>query len=86
MKKLIFGLLLLVAMNSDLLAQTPFFEGKTVRILVGFSPGGSYDLWARLIAQHMSKHIPGNPSFVVQNMTGQARRPDLRSRHSGSAY
>jgi tripartite-type tricarboxylate transporter receptor subunit TctC len=70
MKKLIFGLLLLVAPGSDLLAQTSFFEGKTVRVLVGFSPGGSYDLWSRLIAQHMSKHIPGNPSFVVQNMTG----------------
>jgi tripartite-type tricarboxylate transporter receptor subunit TctC len=70
MKKLIFGLLLLVAPSSHLLAQTPFFEGKTVRVLVGFSPGGSYDLWARLIAQHMSKHIPGSPNFVVQNMTG----------------
>lgn len=70
MKKLIFGLLLLVAPSSDLLAQTSFFEGKTVRVLVGFSPGGSYDLWARLIAQHMSKHVPGSPSFVVQNMTG----------------
>ena len=70
MKKLIFGLLLLVAPSSDLLAQPSFFEGKSGRVLVGFTPGGSYDLWARLIAQHMSKHIPGNPSFVVQNMTG----------------
>jgi len=51
-------------------AQTPFYEGKTVRILVGFSPGGSYDLWARLMAYHMSKYVPGNPNFVVQNMTG----------------
>jgi tripartite-type tricarboxylate transporter receptor subunit TctC len=70
MKKIIFGLLLLIAPSSGLQAQTAFFEGKTVRILVGFSPGGSYDLWARLIAHHMSKHIPGNPTFVVQNMTG----------------
>lgn len=70
MKKLIFGLLLLVAPSSDLIAQPSFFEGKSGRVLVGFTPGGSYDLWARLIAQHMSKHIPGNPSFVVQNMTG----------------
>ena len=51
-------------------AQTPFYEGKTVRILVGFTPGGSYDLWARLIATHMGKYITGNPTFVVQNMTG----------------
>lgn len=69
MKRIVLGLLFLVAANSNLLAQ-PFFEGKTVRVLVGFSPGGSYDLWARLIAQHMSKHIPGSPNFVVQNMTG----------------
>jgi len=51
-------------------AQTPFYQGKTVRILVGFSPGGAYDLWARLIATHMGKYIAGNPTFVVQNMTG----------------
>ena len=56
--------------SSPVLAQTPFYQGKTVRILVGFSPGGTYDLWARLMAQHMSKYVPGNPSFVVQNMTG----------------
>jgi tripartite-type tricarboxylate transporter receptor subunit TctC len=47
-----------------------FFKGKTLRIVVGFSPGGTFDLWARLIAQHMGKHIPGNPSLVVQNMPG----------------
>ena len=70
MKRIVLGLLFLVAASSELLAQPSFFEGKSGRILVGFSPGGSYDLWARLIAQHMSKHIPGNPSFVVQNMTG----------------
>jgi tripartite-type tricarboxylate transporter receptor subunit TctC len=52
-------------------AQTePFYKGKTIRVLVGFSPGGTYDLWARLIAQHMGKHIPGNPGIVVQNMPG----------------
>ena len=70
MKRIVLGLLFLVAANSELYAQPSFFEGKTVRVLVGFTPGGSYDLWARLIAQHMSKHVPGNPSFVVQNMTG----------------
>jgi tripartite-type tricarboxylate transporter receptor subunit TctC len=51
-------------------AQTPFYEGKTVRIIVGFSPGGTYDLWARLMAHHLTKYVPGGPSFVVQNMTG----------------
>jgi tripartite-type tricarboxylate transporter receptor subunit TctC len=70
MKRIIFGLFFLLAASSNLPAQTSFFEGKTARILVGFSPGGSYDLWARLIARHIGKHIPGNPNFVVQNMTG----------------
>ena len=70
MKRFIFGLFFLLAASPNLPAQTSFFEGKTARILVGFSPGGSYDLWARLIARHLGKHIPGNPTFVVQNMTG----------------
>ena len=70
MKRIIFGLWFFFAPSAELPAQTPFFEGKTVRILVGFSPGGAYDIWARLIARHMGKHIPGNPTFVVQNMTG----------------
>ena len=70
MKKLFIGLLFFFLPSFDLSAQSSFYEGKTARILVGFSPGGSYDLWARLIARHMGKHIPGNPNFVVQNMTG----------------
>lgn len=70
MKKLVFALWFFFAPSSDLPAQTSFFEGKTARIIVGFSPGGTYDLWARLIARHMGRHIPGNPNFVVQNMTG----------------
>ncbi len=52
-------------------AQTDnFYKGKTITLIVGFSPGGTFDLWARLFAQHMGKHIPGNPSIVVQNMPG----------------
>lgn len=53
-------------------AQEPFFKGKTIRIVVGFSAGGGYDLYARAIARHMSKHIPGNPTMVVENMAGAA--------------
>ena len=52
------------------LAQDNFFSGKTVRIVVGSIPGGGYDYWARLLARHMSKYIPGNPELVVQNMPG----------------
>src|SRR4029079_18884624 len=47
-----------------------FYAGKTVTIVVGSAPGGSYDLYARLIAQHIGKYIPGHPAFVVQNMPG----------------
>jgi tripartite-type tricarboxylate transporter receptor subunit TctC len=47
-----------------------FYRGKSVRIVVGFSAGGGFDTYARAIARHLSKHIPGNPSVVVENMTG----------------
>ena len=53
-------------------AQEPFFKGKTIRIVVGFSAGGGYDIYARAIARHMSQHIPGNPAIVVENMAGAA--------------
>ncbi len=51
-------------------AQRSFYEGKTIRIIAGFSPGGSIDLQARLFARHLPKHIPGSPAIIVQNMTG----------------
>jgi tripartite-type tricarboxylate transporter receptor subunit TctC len=48
----------------------PFYKGKTVRIIVGLTPGGFYDRWARLLARFMPLYMPGNPSFIVQNMPG----------------
>jgi tripartite-type tricarboxylate transporter receptor subunit TctC len=51
-------------------AQTNFYEGKTIRIVVGFSPGGGYDALARMLSRHMGKYIPGHPTIVVENMTG----------------
>ena len=50
-----------------------FYRGKTVTILIGFSAGGGYDLYARLLARHLGQHIPGNPTVVVQNMPGAGR-------------
>ena len=47
-----------------------FYAGKTIRVTVGFSAGGGYDTYARIVSRHMGKHIPGNPTFVVDNMTG----------------
>lgn len=51
-------------------AVAAFYRGKQVSILVGSAPGGGYDLYARHIARHFSKHLPGNPDMVVQNMPG----------------
>ncbi len=51
-------------------AVADFYKGKTVRIIVGFSAGGGYDAYSRLIARHLSKHIPGSPNVIVENMTG----------------
>jgi tripartite-type tricarboxylate transporter receptor subunit TctC len=51
-------------------AQETFFKGKTVRFIVGGSAGGGYDTYTRAIARHIGRHVPGNPTFVVENMTG----------------
>ena len=51
-------------------AQTPFYQGKTITMVVASTVGGGYDLWARVTARHIVKYIPGNPSIVVQNMPG----------------
>lgn len=47
-----------------------YYEGKVINIVVGYAPGGGYDRMARLLAKHLSRFIPGNPSIVVQNMPG----------------
>jgi tripartite-type tricarboxylate transporter receptor subunit TctC len=56
------------AVSAD--TQELFYRGKTIRLIVGLAPGGGYDLYSRVIARQMGKHIPGNPTIVVENMTG----------------
>lgn len=51
-----------------------FYKGKTVRVIVGGTAGGGFDVYTRALTRHMGKHIPGNPSFIVENMTGAATR------------
>lgn len=51
-------------------AQDGFYKGKTVRLIVAFSPGGGFDTYSRAIGRHLGRHIPGNPTVVVENMTG----------------
>ena len=53
-------------------AQTPFYQGKTIRLVAGTPAGSVYDLYARMVAQFMPKHIPGTPNIIVQNMPGVA--------------
>jgi tripartite-type tricarboxylate transporter receptor subunit TctC len=48
----------------------PSLAGKNVQMLIGFGPGGGYDLWGRVVARHIGRHLPGNPSVVPQNMPG----------------
>ena len=47
-----------------------FYRGKTLRMLIGYGPGGGYDLYARLVAEFLPRHIPGTPMIVPQNMPG----------------
>ncbi|MCH7914040.1 MAG: hypothetical protein IH856_13550 [Deltaproteobacteria bacterium] len=62
--------LALVAGASTTALGEEFFKGKTIRFVVGFSPGGGYDTYTRAVARHIGKYIPGNPTLIVQNMTG----------------
>ena len=62
-----FGLL---SVHTPVSAQEPFYKGKIVRVVVGFSAGGGFDTYSRALARHMGKYIAGNPTFVVENMTG----------------
>jgi tripartite-type tricarboxylate transporter receptor subunit TctC len=60
-------------------AQADFYKGKTVTITVGFTPGGGYDINGRAVARHIGKHIPGNPSVVVQNQPGAGSLSAVRN-------
>jgi tripartite-type tricarboxylate transporter receptor subunit TctC len=57
---------------SPAFAQTPeqFYKGKSIDMIIGYPPAGSNDVYARLVARHLGKHIPGNPSIVPKNMPG----------------
>jgi tripartite-type tricarboxylate transporter receptor subunit TctC len=70
MKRLIVMLLVLVGWNACASAQAPYFQGKTIRFIVGYPAGSTHDLWARLVGPYMTKYIPGNPMTIVQNMPG----------------
>jgi tripartite-type tricarboxylate transporter receptor subunit TctC len=72
MKKILLSLVILLTWLADAAAQTPYFQNKTILITVGYQAGDGYDIWARLLAAHIGKHIPGNPN-LIKNMPGAAR-------------
>jgi tripartite-type tricarboxylate transporter receptor subunit TctC len=67
-KKVFFLLFLWFSCASELYAQAPFYQGKTITFLVGSGAGTAYDIYARLLAGYIGKYLPGNPSVIVQNM------------------
>lgn len=60
--------------TSAAFAQSDFYKGKTITVYAGTTPGALYDQWSRILAQFMGKHIPGNPSMIVQNMPGAGHK------------
>jgi hypothetical protein len=67
---LVLGAMLSIATVGKGYAQEDFYENKTIEIVVSAAAGSGYDIFARALADHMGKHIPGNPSFLVRNMPG----------------
>jgi len=72
MLRLVFSVLIFLFSQSLLAAQTPFYQGKTITIIVSTKAGDVYDLYPRLVAEFMPKHIPGSPNIIIQNVPGAA--------------
>ena len=68
--KLFAALLALAPLGAEAQPAAEFFKGKTVSVYIGFSPGGTYDYFGRLVSRHLGKHIPGNPTVIAQGMPG----------------
>src|ERR671912_2401158 len=66
----VIALLFLAVLTGEPAGAQDFFRDKTIRFIVGYSAGGSFDLYTRVIARHFSKHFPGSPTTLVENMTG----------------
>jgi tripartite-type tricarboxylate transporter receptor subunit TctC len=74
MKRIPFGiaavLILLGIEASSTALAGDYYQGKTIRFIVGFAAGGGYDAYTRMVARYISRYIPGHPSTVVENMDG----------------
>ena len=69
---------------STAFSQTPFFQGKTITLIVGAGPGGMGDLRAKALASVLAKHIPGNPTIIFQYMPGGGGRKAASGNSQGS--
>lgn len=74
LKLIAFSILFIAVCGSPVFSQTPFFQGKTITLIVGAGPGGMGDLRARALASILVKHIPGNPAITFQYMAGGGGR------------
>ena len=72
LKQAYFALALSWVFVPSVYSAAPFYEDKAIRLIVGFSPGGGFDTYSRVIGRHLGHLLPGNPSVVVENMTGAA--------------
>jgi tripartite-type tricarboxylate transporter receptor subunit TctC len=71
LKKLLLGAAVCASLTGMAAAQAQdFYKDKALTIIVGYSPGGSFDLYARVLARYIGRHLPGNPTRIVENMTG----------------
>ncbi len=68
MKTIVLLLTLMLLPQAEILAQTPYYQGKNITFIVGSGAGTVYDIYGRLLAPYLSKHLAGNPNVVVQNM------------------
>ena len=75
------GIIVLIADSSR---ADDFYKGKTIRVIVGGSAGGGFDIYTRAMARHMGKHIPGNPAMLVENMTGAGTLIAAKYLHSSA--
>src|SRR3989337_1114441 len=72
-----------IALQAAVFAQE-FYKDKTIRAIVGGTAGGGFDVYTRAMARYMGKHIPGNPTLIVENMTGAATRIAAKYMHSAA--
>jgi tripartite-type tricarboxylate transporter receptor subunit TctC len=67
---LVLSLVSAISMRSFAAEKAPFYQGKSINIIINFGAGGPTDIESRIFARHLSRHIPGNPGITVQNMGG----------------